>query len=122
MEGEYTYGIFIAPKVYLLKKNDQYIIKIKGVKYDGLTLSPSVVEEFFRKKLQENESGVSISIERVKDFVRNHQDFTIHTAREMLNITLDYDKREKIYHHGIWVDTKPLHLNEDETGIGFYDD
>ena len=122
VEGEYTYGIFIAPKVYLLKKNDQYIIKIKGVKYDGLTLSPSVVEEFFRKKLQENESGVSISIERVKDFVRNHQDFTIHTAREMLNITLDYDKREKIYHHGIWVDTKPLHLNEDETGIGFYDD
>lgn len=118
IEGEYSEGIFVAPKVYLLKKDDTYTIKIKGISNKDLGASPKEIENLFKTKLKKDENKLSMHIKRVLNFIRDRSDYSIYSAESELKLTLDYDKREKIYKNGIWVDTKPLHLNEvDEVSI-----
>lgn len=122
IESEWDYGIFIAPKVYILKKNDQFKITIKGIKQEELKINNEDLLSLFEKKLKLDTSTVSISFKRILNFIRNLTKLSITSNEVNLKLTLDYNKREKIYIKNKWVDTAPLHVNIEEGSGDLYID
>lgn len=114
LEGEYNEGIFIAPKVYLLKKDNEYTIKIKGINNNDITVSPEEIKNLFQTKLKKDQNKVNMNIKKVLNFIRDRSNYSIYSDVNDLKLTFDYDKREKIYKKDIWVDTRPLDLNKED--------
>lgn len=107
-------AIFLAPKCYAYRNKGEYHFVIKGVKREDIKLGDKELFEIFKQKLQKNSLTV-LEVARTNSFKINHKSFNIHEESNKLILSLEYDKREKVYNEeGIWVDTKPLKVNMKE--------
>lgn len=110
-----TEGIFPDIKTTYIKTDEEDTkgtIKFKGVPKNQRK-DTQTIKNFFEEAII-NPNAVYEFISKEKTFTRDYktntiikQDFSHNPTR-----TLDFGKRIKIYQDGIWVDTKPIHLDE----------
>lgn len=99
-------GLFISPKFYyIITEKLEEIKKAKGLTGSLLTLSDYM-------KLY-NEEPLTVNVQN--SFLRNLNDYTIHSKAHTLTIQGEFKKRLKIYNisRTKWVDTLPLSLPYD---------
>lgn len=95
---------FISNKTYcLILKDDNIIIKSKGVSNENLT--------------EENFINMYLNNEKIKAFKLNSSKYidkasVIINKKEIFINTTEYDKRKKIFNNqNIWIDTKPINIS-----------
>ena len=101
------YGIFLAPKSYMLKASsvDQPIIKFKGAGKDEAD------EEWFINQLADPRAKKVISY--VRKFSRNFRELLVQEKMCKYTMGLESKKREYVFDkNGVWVDTKPCHIGD----------
>lgn len=97
--GQIYKAIFISPKLYYLSTVRGEITKSKGISRE---LSK------FDFNILLNDGSLDIEEER---WVRNLKDENVTILNQKIKISGDYDKRNKIFSKGKWVDTSPLIIN-----------
>lgn len=95
-------AIFIAPKLYcLVTKEGEIIIKAKGINKNSLTFN-----DFFN--LLENPDKKTVS---KTQSIKNWENGYVLIKDILVNISSEtYNKRNKVYDKGKWIDTKPLNI------------
>ena len=109
LEHEVIIGYFISNKTYCLKiPNDEdknkkgLVIKIKGALSDSSNFSD------FRKLYL----GIKIPVKKISN-LKNYSQGYVNIYEEKIDLSpYSYNKREKIYVNNLWVNTKPLILND----------
>lgn len=102
LENEIKEGIFLLPKLYMIKTaNGHTIIKSKGI--DSKLLSEKDIYNIF-------DNSTSFIKKFVSHFKRNFQKFTISQRSSTIQISPNLLKRTKIIKNGKWVDTNPLKI------------
>lgn len=107
LEYEFNKGIFIAPKIYFIKKNVN-IIKFKGLKkYE----TQKYTYEMFKKFLEKNYSHILNN--NIKYFNKDYNNLNIKTIEfKEIKIHFESFKYVKIYDkNNIFVKTKPIKYN-----------
>jgi DNA polymerase type B, organellar and viral len=104
LEYEIKEAYFISNKTYcLILNNGETIIKTKGVINNSLTV------EHFKSMFWDNKNVTATKFNTITDYKK--ASVLIEKKDVILNHD-SYKKREKIYNNeGIWIDTKPLLLN-----------
>ena len=105
LEGIYDQALFLAPKVYALKNNNEEIIKIKGFNKDAIKknkinldiLSILLTEDF---KLTFNQNK----------WFRNLMDANIQILEQIYTLKVTNLKRNLVYKNNKLVGTKPLKI------------
>jgi hypothetical protein len=94
--AEMEEAIFLAPKSYAYKDKENYHFVMKGVKRSDIKLNDTQLFDFFKEKLKKD-NEVILRSDRKNEFSKNKKNFEINTEIEKLELSLEYDKREKIY-------------------------
>lgn len=104
-------AIFIAPKLYcLVTKEGEIIIKAKGINKNSLTFN-----DFFN--LLENPDKKTVS---KTQSIKNWENGYVLIKDILVNISSEtYNKRNKVYDKGKWIDTKPLNILTKENDINY---
>lgn len=103
LENSILEGLFLAPKMYMLKTHDgAKIVKCKGIESSLMT------EEDFRVIYNNSSNPFTRYINYTR---RDIYSLTISEEKRLMNISAKLLKREKIIISGIWVDTSPLRVN-----------
>jgi hypothetical protein len=104
LENTIKEGIFILPKVYMLKTvNNETIIKCKGLDSRLLT-DLDIYDIYF--------NSTTFIKKFVSYFKRDFKNFTISKQEYNINISSKLLKRRKVIENGKWVDTKPLNIED----------
>ena len=102
-------GIFLAPKVYCLKtEEDKFISKVKGLNHD--------VEVSYLDFISLLSQGMSLEKEQTKWF-KNFSEDTIKIKDQLYTLKATTNKRQLIYENNILVRTKPYIIKENNEGI-----
>jgi len=105
LEGKYNEAIYIAPKVYGLKNENEEIVRIKGLK------EPVSYEKL--KTLLKKDS--SLSIEQNK-WYKNIIEGTIETNDQLYTLTITDKKRQVVYdENDIFIETLPYYINQTDS-------
>ncbi len=100
LENKVNEGVFLLPKVYMIKTSDgQTIIKCKGLN-NKLLSDTDIYNLFFNSS--------SIIKKFVSHFKRDFQKFTISKQHYDIQISPNLLKRNKVLKDGKWIDTSPL--------------
>lgn len=115
LEYEIKKGIFLASKCYIIKtENNKIIKKFKGI--NSKYMLDTDFEEFY-KALKKGAKFDSIVVEN--NFLINKEKLHIYTRKNEYNPTFLSKKYEKIYENDKFVRTRPINLNE-EIKDGWY--
>lgn len=111
LEFEIDKAYMPAPKVYafikkdpynILSENEKIVKKAKGGNSEDLNL-----EQYLNMV-----KGVSMRVHK-KSAVTNWSKGSVIISKEPIDLSSEaYISREKIYKNGLWVDTKPININE----------
>lgn len=104
LENTIKEGIFLLPKVYMLKTvNNETIIKCKGL--DNRLLTDLDIYDIYFNSTNFIKKFVSYFRRDFRNFIISKQQYNISISSKLL-------KRNKIIENGKWVDTKPLNIKE----------
>jgi len=106
LEGIYDHAIFLAPKVYALKNNNEEIIKIKGLTKEAINNNNITLDslEILLNK------DYKLSFKQNKWF-KNINKSNINILEQIYTLQVTASKREIIYsNEGKLIGTKPIHI------------
>lgn len=102
-------GYFLSNKLYGIEKtnlmnlSEESLIVAKGVKADTLSINDLKNLYLIQKNI----------ITKRDEILKSYNKGSIAYLERKVNLSLNsYTKREKIWDKGIWVDTKPLYINQ----------
>lgn len=98
--GQINKGIFVSPKLYYLNTLEGEITKAKGI---SLELTKFDFNELLK--------GASLKLED-EIWERSLDEESVRISNKKMVVSGDYDKRNKLFSKGRWVDTSPLIINE----------
>jgi hypothetical protein len=108
LEGVYDQAIFLAPKVYALKNNQESIIKIKGVSKEAIQNNNITLESLEALLIKDS----NIQINQNKWF-RYLDKGTINILDQTYDLKVTSNKRELIYSEdGKFIGTNPLKIDQ----------
>lgn len=111
VEGLWDEGYFIGSKIYALRKGNIFKIIIKGIDCKKLLLNDLQIFNLF-KNIVNQDLNEGLVYNKQNLFKKDLNMYTINTDNSKLNLTLNYDKRLKVFEGNRWVSTKPLYINE----------
>jgi hypothetical protein len=106
LEGIFTKGVFLAPKVYALQNEKGEIIKIKGLSKKSI-FENNITLEKLEKLLIKDSNFNSVQSKWFKSL----ESGTIEILEQTYNLKVTNNKRELIYFNEKLVNTKPIYLN-----------
>lgn len=109
LEYQIKEGFFIAPKVYMIVKNDDSNkVVVKGLKKKEYTNDQML--NIFKSILTKNDA--SLKVERENIFKRNLLKLTTYIQRIELTLTFPFNKRIKIFENNLWVGTRAIKIKK----------
>jgi hypothetical protein len=106
LEGIYDQALFLAPKVYALKNNNEEIIKIKGLTKEAILKNKINIDNL---EILLNKDYHLILNQR--KWFRSLQEANIEILEQTYNLKVTGNKRELIYRDNQLVGTKPILIN-----------
>lgn len=102
-------GVFLAPKVYMLKYLEQGVVKYK-VSFKGVVLNNNELDALFKDlKLRLYLQNITNPLTRQFSVLARKPTLEIFEEKRTVNITFDYNKRLKLFDKdGLWFSTKTL--------------
>ena len=111
LEGIYDKAIFLAPKVYGLKNQNEEIIKIKGLSKESIVKNNITIE--LLEELLEKDSNLEFEQEK---WYKNLDVANIIIKDQLYTLKATNNKRELIYNNSdILTETYPYIINNDKT-------
>ena len=109
LEHKIKEAIFLAPKVYLLKtEENKYIYKVKGLSHDV-----NVSYEEFLSLLNKDSSIEKLQTKWFKNFSED----TIKIKDQLYTLRATSNKRELLYENNVLRDTKPYYIKNSIDGL-----
>lgn len=106
-------GMFIAPKVYYIKdNNDKEKLVIKGMKIKNDNEKNIIINDF-RNIIFKPNNFISYIYERISIFRRNMNELITYKNIVSISMTFPFNKRIKIYdNNNIWYDTRAIKIKK----------
>lgn len=102
-------GIFIAPKCYILEGENTNIIKIKGIPHKNIN-NFITYWNTFTEKLKDKKGNITLLFKDIEKISKNIKMLSVKIKNMNLNLSLEYNKRVKLYKEHIWVKSSPIEL------------
>lgn len=105
LENTIEEGYFMAPKAYAMKINNKWHIKIKGLSKKTIEKEENTILNIFKDNINNinNDNNITDS----KPIAKNFKNMKLKKVEKVKNITLNLNKRDKIWKNNIWIDTTP---------------